>query len=115
MVEATAAAAAKCLGCSAQEVFVSSTGVIGEQVPPDRIPAALAAGTQPSSSADSWEQAARAIMTTDTFAKGATASATIDGVTVHLSGFCQGLGDDRTRHGDDALLHLHRRRAAGRR
>ncbi len=91
VVEATAAAAAKCLGCDVREVFVSSTGVIGEQVPPDRIPAALPDAHQ-QLVANNWEPAARAIMTTDTFPKGATASATIDGVPVQLSGFCKGSG-----------------------
>ena len=40
----------------------------------------------------SWEPAARAIMTTDTFPKGATATATIDGVAVRLNGFAKGSG-----------------------
>ena len=43
-------------------------------------------------SAEAWEAAARAIMTTDTFPKGATATATIDGTTVRLNGFAKGSG-----------------------
>jgi glutamate N-acetyltransferase/amino-acid N-acetyltransferase len=43
-------------------------------------------------SAEGWEKAARAILTTDTFPKGATATATIDGVPVRLSGFAKGSG-----------------------
>src|SRR5580700_2665774 len=39
-----------------------------------------------------WKVAARAIMTTDTFPKGATATASIDGTTVRLNGFCKGSG-----------------------
>lgn len=91
VVEATAAAAARCLGCSTDEVFISSTGVIGEPVPADRIPGALPR-LVPGLAADAWEQAARAIMTTDTFPKGATAEATIDGTPVRLSGFAKGSG-----------------------
>ncbi|HEX5319681.1 MAG TPA: bifunctional glutamate N-acetyltransferase/amino-acid acetyltransferase ArgJ [Stellaceae bacterium] len=91
IVEATASAAAKCLGCSPREVFVSSTGVIGEQVPPDRIPASLPEAAKQLSNAN-WENAARAIMTTDTYPKGSTATATIDGVQVQLSGFAKGSG-----------------------
>lgn len=91
VVEATADAAAKCLGCDTGEIFISSTGVIGEQVPPERIPAALPEAVKQLSH-ENWESAARAIMTTDTFPKGATASATIDGVPVQLSGFAKGSG-----------------------
>ncbi|MFN6952620.1 MAG: bifunctional ornithine acetyltransferase/N-acetylglutamate synthase, partial [Albidovulum sp.] len=61
---------AKVLGIPASRVFSSSTGVIGEPLPHDRITAKLeelAAGL----SADGIELAARAIMTTDTFPKGA--------------------------------------------
>jgi glutamate N-acetyltransferase / amino-acid N-acetyltransferase len=91
IVEATAAAAAKCLGCDVAEIFISSTGVIGEQVPADRIPAALPR-LVPELAPDAWEKAALAIMTTDTFPKGATAEAAIDGVTVRLNGFAKGSG-----------------------
>lgn len=91
VVEATAETAAKLLGCRQSEVFISSTGVIGEPPPPDRIVNALP-GAVEKLSADSWEVAARAIMTTDTFPKGATATATIDGTTVRLNGFAKGSG-----------------------
>src|SRR4051812_9307406 len=72
VVEATADAAGKLLGCRSNEVFISSTGVIGEPPPPDRIVAALP-GAVGNLSAEAWEPAARAIMTTDTFPKGAIA------------------------------------------
>jgi glutamate N-acetyltransferase / amino-acid N-acetyltransferase len=91
VVEATAAAAARLFGCDTREVFIASTGVIGEPPPADRIVDALPR-VAPMLSADGWEQAARAIMTTDTFPKGATATATIDGATVHLNGFAKGSG-----------------------
>jgi len=91
VVEATAAATARLLGCDPKEVFISSTGVIGEPPPAEKIIAALPQ-VMPLLSAESWEAAARAIMTTDTFPKGATATATIDGVEVRLNGFAKGSG-----------------------
>jgi glutamate N-acetyltransferase/amino-acid N-acetyltransferase len=91
LVEKTAATAAGLLGCEPRQIFISSTGVIGE--PP---PAAKILGGLPQIvsrlSADGWEAAARAILTTDTFPKGATATAEIDGVEVRLSGFAKGSG-----------------------
>ena len=91
VVETTAAAAARLLGCDPREVFISSTGVIGEPPPAEKIVAGLPR-VMPLLSADSWEPPARAIMTTDTFPKGATATATIDGVEVRLNGFTKGSG-----------------------
>ncbi len=91
VVESTAAAAARLFGCEPREVFISSTGVIGEPPPADRISAALPK-IVPLLDAGAWEAAARAIMTTDTFPKGATATATIGGASVRLNGFCKGSG-----------------------
>jgi len=91
VVESTAATAARLFGCDPKEVFISSTGVIGEPPPADRISAALP-NIVPLLDAGAWELAARAIMTTDTFPKGATATATIDGAKVRLNGFCKGSG-----------------------
>jgi glutamate N-acetyltransferase/amino-acid N-acetyltransferase len=90
-VEETAAATGKLLGCSPEEVFISSTGVIGEPPPVDRITAALPQIVN-GLDAEAWEPAARAIMTTDTFPKGAVATASIDGAEVRLNGFCKGSG-----------------------
>ena len=70
-VEASAAAAAAAVGCRADEVFLASTGVIGEPLDPAPFAAhlgRLAAEAQPGGFLD----AARAIMTTDTFPKVAT-------------------------------------------
>jgi glutamate N-acetyltransferase/amino-acid N-acetyltransferase len=89
--EHTAAAAAQLLGCSPREIFISSTGVIGEPPPADRISGALPK-IVPLLDPTAWEPAARAIMTTDTFPKGATATATIAGTTVRINGFCKGSG-----------------------
>ena len=91
VVEATAAAAAQLLGCHPRQVLISSTGVIGEPPPKDKIVGALPQVVRVLST-DGWEVAARAILTTDTFPKGATATAAIDGVEVHLNGFAKGSG-----------------------
>jgi glutamate N-acetyltransferase / amino-acid N-acetyltransferase len=91
VVENTAATGARLLGCDPKEIFVSSTGVIGEPPPGQKIIEALPQVVQ-LLSADAWEPAARAIMTTDTFPKGATATAAIDGVEVRLNGFAKGSG-----------------------
>jgi len=87
----TAATAARLLACDPKEIFISSTGVIGEPPPGEKIIDALPKVVQ-LLSADAWEPAARAILTTDTFPKGATASAAIDGVEVRLNGFAKGSG-----------------------
>jgi glutamate N-acetyltransferase/amino-acid N-acetyltransferase len=91
LVEKTAATTAGLLGCDPQQIFISSTGVIGEPPPVDKIIGALPQIVL-RLSADGWETAARAILTTDTFPKGATATAVIDDVEVRLSGFAKGSG-----------------------
>jgi glutamate N-acetyltransferase/amino-acid N-acetyltransferase len=90
-VLATAAAAAKLFRCDPKEVFISSTGVIGEPPPAQKIVDALPK-IAPTLAAEAWEPAARAIMTTDTFPKGATAMARVDGTEVRLNGFAKGSG-----------------------
>ena len=80
---------ARRLGCDAEQILMASTGVIGEPLDVSVLSAqfdTLAAGT-----AD-WQAAAGAIMTTDTFAKGACAEAHIDGVTVSIAGIAKGSG-----------------------
>src|SRR5436305_7772741 len=91
VVESTAAAAARLFDCAPNEVYIASTGVIGEPPPADVIATALPKA-RASLAADGWEHAARAIMTTDTFPKGATATASIEGTTVRINGFCKGSG-----------------------
>ena len=78
------------LGCPREQVFVSSTGVIGVPLPKDkaREGVALALTAQPCS----WEDAAMTIATTDTFAKGAIATAVVDGRTVTLGAIIKGSG-----------------------
>ena len=89
-VEAIMAQVAGHLGCSASEVFVSSTGVIGVPLPRDKAQAGVAAAL--AAEPCGWEDAARTIGTTDTFPKGATAQAIIGGVTVTLSAIVKGSG-----------------------
>src|ERR1700760_5095362 len=60
---ATAAAAAKLMGCPSRQVFVASTGVIGEVLPHDKLIAVLPA-LQSALAEDAWEAAARGIMNT---------------------------------------------------
>jgi glutamate N-acetyltransferase/amino-acid N-acetyltransferase len=78
------------LGCAPEQVFVSSTGVIGVPLPKDKARAGIEAAllAEPCS----WEDAANTIGTTDTFAKGATASAMIGGVKVQLAAIIKGSG-----------------------
>jgi len=89
--EACVDAAAKTLGCKKGEIFVASTGVIGEPLPHEKITANLGA-LKADLKADAWNAAAAAIMTTDTFPKLASRAAKIGGVTVTLNGFCKGSG-----------------------
>lgn len=78
------------IGCTPQEVLVSSTGVIGVPLPKDR----AHEGVEQVLNAPecNWQDAANAITTTDTFAKGASTSAMIGGVKVHLAGIIKGSG-----------------------
>jgi glutamate N-acetyltransferase/amino-acid N-acetyltransferase len=85
----TARAAAALVGCAAEDVMISSTGVIGVPLPYEKIVRAL---PSVSLSEDAWEAAARGIMTTDTFPKGATATARIGGVAVTINGMAKGSG-----------------------
>lgn len=78
------------IGCAPQEVFVSSTGVIGVPLPKDKARAGIAAALE--TAPCSWEDAANTIATTDTFAKGATASAMVGGQRVELSAIIKGSG-----------------------
>ena len=90
-VDALTTALARKMGIPATRVFTSSTGVIGEPLPHDRIEARLddlIAALQP----DTIAGAARAIMTTDTFPKGAMATFEVDGQTAHIAGIAKGSG-----------------------
>ncbi|MDK2760758.1 MAG: bifunctional glutamate N-acetyltransferase/amino-acid acetyltransferase ArgJ [Sphingopyxis sp.] len=89
-VEQIMAQVAAHLGCDAGEVFVSSTGVIGVPLPKDKARDGVAAAL--TAAPCSWEDAAETIGTTDTFAKGSTASAVVGGRTVHVAGIVKGSG-----------------------
>ncbi len=89
--EATAATAGALLGCAASDVFLASTGVIGEVLPYERITASLPALHAQLSPAG-WEAAARGIMTTDTFPKGAHRTARIGDTVVSIQGIAKGSG-----------------------
>jgi glutamate N-acetyltransferase/amino-acid N-acetyltransferase len=93
VVERTAAAMAQLTDCTPREVFISSTGVIGEPPPAEKIVGALPTLVREArGDSAAWREAAEAILTTDTFPKLATRTARIDGVTVTLNGFCKGSG-----------------------
>ncbi|WP_171124169.1 MULTISPECIES: bifunctional glutamate N-acetyltransferase/amino-acid acetyltransferase ArgJ [unclassified Ruegeria] len=84
-------AVSKATGVAVERVFTSSTGVIGEPLPHDKITAQLEA-LKSGLSRHAIEDAARAIMTTDTFPKGASAQVEIDGKTVSIAGIAKGSG-----------------------
>ena len=90
-VELSAQIAAKALGCSVNEIFLASTGVIGEPLAAEKFADViddLAAMKLPAS----WQDAAKAIMTTDTYPKVATASVELDGQTIAINGIAKGAG-----------------------
>jgi glutamate N-acetyltransferase/amino-acid N-acetyltransferase len=90
-VALSASLAADALGVGETEVFLASTGVIGEPLDAQKFEAVLA-GTAERLAETPWLDAARAIMTTDTFPKLATASAEIGGVAVTINGIAKGAG-----------------------
>jgi glutamate N-acetyltransferase/amino-acid N-acetyltransferase len=89
-VEAIMAQVSAAFGCAAEQVFVSSTGVIGVPLPIDKAQAGIAAAL--AAEPCGWEDATNAIGTTDTFPKGAGASAMIGGTRVELAGIIKGSG-----------------------
>ena len=92
VTEHTARSVAAALGAQANEVLVASTGVIGEDLPVERIDAAIPALLAGLSVPDpqAWEAATAAIGTTDTFPKGA--SAPVAGTSAHVAGIAKGSG-----------------------
>jgi glutamate N-acetyltransferase/amino-acid N-acetyltransferase len=83
--------AAAVAGCDVRQVFMASTGVIGEPLPTEKITRVLSSLVS-QGAAGNWRAAADAIMTTDTYPKAATATATIDGVKVTINGIAKGSG-----------------------
>lgn len=95
IVEASVNAIAETLDVPAGEVFVASTGIIGKPLPrnalADFVPA-IAKKFARKDDAASWEKAAAAIMTTDTFPKFISRTAMVAGKRVTISGFAKGSG-----------------------
>ncbi|MGO4572196.1 bifunctional glutamate N-acetyltransferase/amino-acid acetyltransferase ArgJ [Microvirga sp. 2TAF3] len=90
-VKLTADIAAKAAGCRASQVFIASTGVIGEPLDATKFEGVLDKCEQ-KANPKAWVDAAKAIMTTDTFPKVATRTATIGGVEVTINGIAKGAG-----------------------
>ncbi|MBD3785450.1 MAG: bifunctional glutamate N-acetyltransferase/amino-acid acetyltransferase ArgJ [Sphingomonadales bacterium] len=90
-VDAVTGAVAEALGLPTSRVFSSSTGVIGEPLPYDRI-TAVVPGLIAALDPEGMEAAARAIMTTDTFPKGASAEIEGEGGTIRIAGIAKGSG-----------------------
>ncbi|MEJ8562206.1 bifunctional glutamate N-acetyltransferase/amino-acid acetyltransferase ArgJ [Yoonia sp. GPGPB17] len=90
-VTALTAAVEAATGVPQTRVFTASTGVIGEPLPHDRI-AGKVTELKTAQSPGAISDAAEAIMTTDTFAKGASATLIINGETVNIAGIAKGSG-----------------------
>jgi glutamate N-acetyltransferase / amino-acid N-acetyltransferase len=87
----TAQIAAKAVGCSPNEVFLASTGVIGEPLDATKFDGVLG-GLAETAASEDYMSAARAIMTTDTFPKVATAKVKIGKTEVTINGMAKGAG-----------------------
>jgi glutamate N-acetyltransferase / amino-acid N-acetyltransferase len=87
----TASIAAKAVGCSPNEVFLASTGVIGEPLDASKFDGVLG-GLAESAEPGEWMSAAKAIMTTDTFPKVATKSVKLGKTKVTINGMAKGSG-----------------------
>ena len=87
----TAAIAAKAVGCRADEVFLASTGVIGEPLDASKFDGVLGRLADIAEPGD-WMGAAKAIMTTDTFPKVATATVKLGKAKVTINGMAKGAG-----------------------
>ncbi|MFP3944028.1 MAG: bifunctional glutamate N-acetyltransferase/amino-acid acetyltransferase ArgJ [Alphaproteobacteria bacterium] len=90
-VKAIAAEGARIARSRQKDVYIASTGVIGERLPAHKITARLE-GMRKRARSDRWQEAADAMRTTDTFPKGATATALIDDVPVTINGIAKGSG-----------------------
>lgn len=89
--QATAEAAAQAIGCSTTEIFLASTGVIGEPLDASKFSHLL--GDMAQNAVDNyWTEAAKAIMTTDTYPKVATETVLIGEVPVTINGIAKGAG-----------------------
>ena len=89
--ELTGKSAAAAVNCAESEVFLASTGVIGEPLDATKF-AGVLGQMNADASGDFWQEAAKAIMTTDTYPKVATRTAEIGGVIVTINGIAKGAG-----------------------
>jgi glutamate N-acetyltransferase/amino-acid N-acetyltransferase len=90
-VRITAEAAARAVGSAPGEIYVASTGVIGEPMDAGAF-AHLLEQMAKSATPEAWEEVARAIMTTDTYPKLASSEVELGGAKVAIGGFCKGAG-----------------------
>jgi glutamate N-acetyltransferase / amino-acid N-acetyltransferase len=90
-VKLTAKAAAVAANCLEADIYLASTGVIGEPLDPSKF-TGLLAGLAAKGDSEGIDQAARAIMTTDTYPKLATRQTEIEGVPVTINGIAKGAG-----------------------
>ncbi|MBO6510756.1 MAG: bifunctional glutamate N-acetyltransferase/amino-acid acetyltransferase ArgJ [Roseibium sp.] len=90
-VDLSADIVANALDCAKSEIFLASTGVIGEPLPAEKFADVVEALKNDQGQAN-WLEAAKAIMTTDTYPKVATASVDLDGQTVSINGIAKGAG-----------------------
>ena len=90
-VQLTVEMVAKTIDCQADDVFVASTGVIGEPLEPSEFLHHIDA-LHKRLSPSAWEDAAQAIMTTDTYLKVATCRVEIDGQPIYINGIAKGSG-----------------------
>jgi len=90
-VRLSAAMVAEVVGCRPKDVFLASTGVIGEPLDPRKF-ATVVADTASRAAAEPWLAAAKAIMTTDTFPKVASRQVSLGEATVTINGFAKGAG-----------------------
>ncbi len=89
--QATAEAAARAVGCATTDVFLASTGVIGEPLDAAKF-AHLLGDMDKAANEDFWTEAAKAIMTTDTYPKVATETVLLGQVPVTINGIAKGAG-----------------------
>ena len=90
-VQETIKATANIAKCNETEIFVASTGVIGEPLSPEKFTTHLK-NLHTQTNHNAWNDAAKAIMTTDTYPKLATAKTTIEGTQVTINGIAKGSG-----------------------
>lgn len=90
-VELSADIVSKAVGCAQGEIYLASTGVIGEPLPADKF-SGVVDGLVSDAVAGSWLDTAKAIMTTDTYPKVSTRTVDLGGVPVTLNGIAKGAG-----------------------